>query len=66
MLKLQPFEICKLQDFCIYGKDCRGLDNKRRSVFSCIYADEIRQEDEKKVCQFSVCSLKSPTATEYS
>lgn len=66
MLRIQPFEVCKLRDFCLYWRDCKGLDNKRGSIFSCLFADEIKQEDEKKVCQLSVCSLSKPTTTEYS
>jgi hypothetical protein len=60
MLKLQPFEVCKLRDICFYWKDCKGLDNKRGSVFSCLFADEIRQEGEEKkkeVCELHTCSL---------
>ena len=64
MLKLQPFEICKLRDFCLYWRDCKGLDDKRGSVFSCLFAEEIKQVDEKEEPQnFPVCSLNKSTTT---
>jgi len=56
MLKLQPFEVCKLRDVCFYFRDCKGLDEKRKSSFSCHFADEMQQE-KKEVCEFSICSL---------
>jgi hypothetical protein len=59
MLRLQPFEVCKLKDVCFYCRDCKGLDEKRKSTFSCSYADEIKQEEkeERNSCEIPVCSL---------
>ena len=59
MLKLLPLEICKLRDICIYSKGCRGLDSTRNNVFSCMYADELKEE-EKEETKFPVCSLSKP------
>jgi hypothetical protein len=66
MLKLQPFEVCKLQDVCFYWRDCKGLDVKRKSVFTCLFADEIKQgdkEEKKETCELAVCSLSKPDLT---
>ena len=63
MLKLQPFQVCKLQEVCIYWKDCKGLDVKRGIVFSCLFADEIKQEEKKEVCELPVCSLPKTNFT---
>jgi hypothetical protein len=63
MLKLQPYEICKLRDVCFYFRDCKGLDKTRKSVFSCLYADEIKQEPELKSREVPVCSLSALNRT---
>jgi len=59
MLKIEPFEICKLKDVCFYWKDCKGLDEKRKTIFSCSFADEINQEEKKNFCEIPICSLSN-------
>jgi len=57
MLKLDPLEVCKLKDVCFYWRDCKGLDKERKTVFSCSFADEIKQEEKEDSCEIHVCSL---------
>lgn len=59
MLKLLPLEVCKLRDICFYSKGCRGLDGTRNNVFTCMYADELKEKEEKPA-EFPVCSLSKP------
>lgn len=62
MLKLLPLEVCKLRDICFYSRGCKGLDTTRNNVFTCMYADELKEKEkpEQKPDEFPACSLKKP------
>jgi len=66
-LILKKNEICPRKDFCLFSRDCKGVDGSRPNIFTCNFDsdqdDQIKEEERRApikipVFKVPVCSLR--------
>ncbi len=64
-LVLKQNEVCPRKDFCLFTKDCRGLDPNRPNIFTCNFdlENDCPIKDEERRPPIKIPSFKIPVCS---
>ncbi len=60
-LILNVREVCPRKDFCLYSRDCKGIDPERNNKFVCHFVEDDPIKEEPRRDPISIGALRFPT-----